>query len=174
MKPVDVLAFLFVLLGSLGGCSIVEPDHFLNDGSLTIRTEREEYRASGEALEVQVTIRNGYDAPVYIGEDLGSPVFSLEKLIDGTWTTAYVPIVTAHLKPPGKLEEGGVLASTFRIPYLKERDRYYVNWPVQEPLPGTYRFAVAIQKTRGSEKNLYRGEPLPEGEATSNAFQIIE
>ena len=141
-----------------------------------IQTDKAVYQmrttAQAHELTMHLTYTNPTASPVYIPtcHQPGPPV--LQKWVDGTWVTAYAPVVLRCLGPPVIIEPGDTYRYTYRV-YATRAPNSGPRLQVAE-VPGQYRLIWHILGTwtpNGPEPGL--GQLLPEEQRISNTFTIV-
>jgi hypothetical protein len=141
-----------------------------------LRTDSSVYHVRTASHGYELTIGVSYTNPtrgnVYIPTCHTPHPPVLQKLENGSWVTAYVPVVLMCLGPPVIIGSGRTYEFTYRIWAGFHGTNNYPQFEVRE-IPGTYRLVWQMLRTwtpNGPNPGL--GEPLPVELSTSDPFEL--
>lgn len=132
-----------------------------------VRTSREAYVVSDKQVELEVTVSNASNDPVYLDHTSGYPSYTVQRLVEGEWI--YPKEGCARiliLQPPITLSEHDMIAWQFSLFPCSLYSSEFAK------LPGTFRFVIHAQAQRGSADNGFEGDALSLQKRASNAFEV--
>jgi hypothetical protein len=139
-------------------------------GSGPIKTDKEKYILASGEIAISATYTNHGSDTVYLGYcGKTPPLYHVEKLVNGNWSTAYDPICLAILvTTPFPVPPGEAHTDLLRLTNSPESEPRFQSSPVT----GEYRLVYDIYSKWNTETG--EGELLPVEQRISNTFSIAE
>ena len=175
LKRLSLFACFALTVGVSASCSqsLTEsatsdrtPDSQTDSASYTLRSTSPWYQTT-----IGVTFTNRTNTAANFVNCNGGTGVQLEKLINGTWTTVWSPILLACLSPPIVVASGAKFQTAIHVFAGDVGSNFYPQFTVAD-IPGTYRAVwtevVANYTTAGQSF----GELLPLEHRTSNTFTL--
>ncbi len=158
-----------LLSGLLTGCSLFGDQHVIN---LSIQTDETTYEVKeDQPLEISYTYHNQGPNAVYLGTCLGTVAQRLEKLVDGEWVGAYLPLCPDILGPPLKIGPGERYRTTIRlVPADWDPNPRNATWHGGNDIAGTYRVPELVYSDWSIKQ--FQERTLPSKMVYSNPFEI--